>query len=244
MRCIIVDDESLARERLRTLLKESGVDVTIVGEAKGGKEAVSLIHEKQPDVAFLDVQMPVLDGFDVVDLLVEPRPHIVFITAYDEYALQAFEVHALDYLMKPVRMKRLSKTLRRLQDECSGETARAAINGLRRDRQHRPIRRMTVHVGRRLRVIDLSAIRYIQADNKLVFVHLADGKYRTDFTLNALEQRLDVRFVRSHRSYLVNLDTVHEFVPSTGSYQLRLDDGTVLPVARRRVADVKRLLGG
>jgi two-component system LytT family response regulator len=245
MRCILVDDEPLARERLRALLEEATVDVTIVGEAGSGKEAIPLIHEEQPDVVFLDVQMPVLDGFDVVDLLAEPRPHIVFVTAYDEYALQAFEVHALDYLTKPVRLERLNKTLRRVQNERDKATVRDGLDSLQRERRQHPIRRMTVHVGRKLRVIDLDAIRYIEADDKLVFVHLADAKYRTDFTLDELERRLDERFVRPHRSHIVNLDAVRELIPgSSGTYRLRLTDGTDLPVARRRAAEVKQALGG
>lgn len=245
MRCILVDDEPLARERLRALLEEAAVDVTIVGEADSGKAAVPLIHDERPDVVFLDVQMPVLDGFDVADLLAAPRPHIVFVTAYDEYAIQAFEVHALDYLTKPVRLQRLNKTLRRVQGALRTDETNANLDALRAERQDQPLRRMTVHVGRKLRVIDLDAIHYIEADDKLVFVHLTDAKYRTDFTLDELEQRLDTRFVRPHRSHIVNLDAVHELIPwSSGTYRLRLDDGTELPVARRRAGAVKQALGG
>lgn len=245
MRCILVDDEPLARERLRTLLQEADASVEIIGEAESGKDAVPLIHEAQPDVVFLDVQMPVLDGFDVVDLLAEPRPPIVFVTAYDEYAIQAFEVHALDYLTKPVRLERLNKTLRRMQAAPGTRTADARLDALRRERQDRPLRRLTVHVGRKLRVVDLDAVRHITADDKLVFVHLADTKYRTDFTLDELERRLDDRFVRPHRAHIVNLDVVHELIPwSSGTYRLRLKDGTELPVARRRAQKVKAALGG
>lgn len=247
IRALIVDDEPLARERLRALLDEAEAPVTVVGEADSGKEAVPLIHETQPDVVFLDVQMPVLDGFDVVDLLAEPRSHIVFVTAYDEYALRAFEAHALDYLTKPVRIERLDKTLQRVQ-KTLGHTSSsgAGLDALRAERQDAPLRRLTVHVGRKLRVIDLDAVRYIEADDKLVFVHLDTSKYRTDFTLDELEQRLDpTRFVRTHRSTIVNLDAAYELVPdSSGTYRIRLDDGTELPVARRRVADVKQALGG
>ena len=244
MRCILVDDEPLARERLQALLEEAELDVTIAGESGSGKAAVPLIHDERPDVVFLDVQMPVLDGFDVVDLLAKPRPHIVFVTAYDEYALQAFEVHALDYLTKPVRLERLNKTLHRVRDLPDADPGNG-LDALQQGRRQQPLRRMTVHVGRKLRVINLDAIRYIEADDKLVFVRLADAKYRTDFTLDALEQRLDARFVRPHRSHIVNLDAVHELIPgSSGTYRLRLNDGTELPVARRRAADVKQALGG
>lgn len=245
MRCILVDDEPLARERLRTLLQEADADVEIVDEAASGKDAVPLIHDVRPDVVFLDVQMPVLDGFDVVDLLAAPRPHIVFVTAYDEYALKAFDVHALDYLTKPVRLERLNETLRRVQAALGTEAADRRLDALRRERQDRPLRRLTVHVGRKLRVVDLDAVRYIEADDKLVFAHLAETRYRTDFTLDELERRLDARFVRAHRAHIVNLDAVHELIPwSSGTYRLRLVDGTELPVARRRAQAVKEALGG
>lgn len=246
MRCILVDDEPLARERLRTLLHETEVNVEIVGEAGSGQDAVPLIYEAQPDVVFLDVQMPVLDGFDVVDLLSAPRPHIVFVTAYDEYALRAFDVHALDYLTKPVRLKRLAKTLRRVQAATGSKASQQQqLDALRRTRRDTPLRRLTVHVGRRLRIVPLEEIRWIEADDKLVFAYLTDTKYRTDFTLDELEQRLDERFVRTHRSTIVNLEVVRELIPgASGTYRIRLDDGTKLPVARRRASDVKTVLGG
>lgn len=243
MRCILVDDEPLARERFRSLLDEADADVTIVGEAGSGKKAVPLIHDTQPEVVFLDVQMPVLDGFDVVDLLAKPRPHIVFVTAYDEYALKAFEVHALDYLTKPVRLTRLNDTLQRLKS-ASPTASRNGLEALQQERHDQRLRRLTVHVGRKLRVVDLDEVRYIEAEDKLVFVHLDDKRYRTDFTLQELEQRLDDRFVRIHRSVIVNLEATYELVPwSSGTYRLRLNDGTELPVARRRTQDVKAALG-
>lgn len=243
MRCILVDDEPLARERFRSLLDESDSDVTVVGEAGSGKDAVPLIHETQPDVVFLDVQMPVLDGFDVVDLLSKPRPHIVFVTAYDKYALQAFDIHALDYLTKPVRLTRLSSTLQRLAEATASEP-NEGLDTLRKERQSKTLHRLTVHVGRKLRVVDLDDIRYVEAKNKLVFVHLHNTRYRTDFTLQELEKRLDDRFVRIHRSIIANLDDAYELVPwSSGTYRLRLADGTELPVARRRTQTVKSALG-
>ncbi len=244
MRCLLVDDEPLARERFRSLLDEADADIEIVAEAGGGKDAVSLIHEHEPDVVFLDVQMPVLDGFDVVDLLPEARPHVVFVTAYDEYAIQAFEVHALDYLTKPVRLDRLNKTLRRVRDAMGGEDD-SRLDDLRDSRRDQVLERLTVHVGRRLRVVPLDEVRWIEADEGLVFAHTPDGRYRTDFTLDELEDRLPPdRFVRTHRSTIVNLDVVHELVPwSSGTYRLRLTDGTKLSVARRRVDDVKEALG-
>lgn len=248
LRCLLVDDEPLARERLRDLLDEADADVEIVAEACGGKEAVSLIHEHEPDVVFLDVQMPVLDGFDVVDLLPEARPHIVFITAYDEYALQAFEVHALDYVTKPVRLDRLNDTLDHVQDVLENENTedQKRLDDLLDSRQDQTLKRLTVHVGRRLRVVPLDEVRWIEADDGFVFAHTTEGRYRTEFALKELEARLPSdRFVRTHRSAMVNLDAVYEFVPEpAGTGLLRLEDGTEVTVARRRTSDVKDALGG
>jgi two-component system LytT family response regulator len=245
MRCLLVDDEPLARERLRELLDEADADVNVVAEAEGGKEAVSLIHDCEPDVVFLDVQMPVLDGFDVVDLLPSnsaDRPHIVFVTAYDEYAIQAFEVHALDYVTKPVRLERLNRTLSRVRDALSDQ--QEALDDLRTSRRDRVLKRLTVHVGRRLRVVPLDNVRWIEADDGFVFAHTEDGRYRTELTLSDLEERLPPDdFVRTHRSTIVNLDAAYEFVPEpAGTATLRLRDGTEVKVARRRADEVEAAL--
>ncbi|PSQ93766.1 MAG: DNA-binding response regulator [Bacteroidetes bacterium QH_2_63_10] len=250
MRCLLVDDEPLARERLQSLLEEADADTDIVAEAGGGQEAVSLIHEHDPDVVFLDVQMPVLGGFDVVDLLPDrdQRPHIVFVTAYDEYALDAFEVHALDYVTKPVRIGRLSRTLARVQEALENEDTKkqGKLDDLRDARRDETLKRLTVHVGRRLRVVPLGEVRWIEADEGFVFAHTTEGRYRTDFTLNELEERLpEEDFVRTHRSSIVNLEAVYELVPEpAGTAVLRLQDGTEIKVARRRTSDVKEALGG
>jgi two-component system LytT family response regulator len=249
MRCLLVDDEPLARERLRDLLDEADADVNVVAEAEGGKEAVSLIHDCELDVVFLDVQMPVLDGFDVVDLLPgnsANRPHIVFVTAYDEYAIQAFEVHALDYVTKPVRLDRLNTTLSRLKDALMEEdtTGQNKLEDLREARHDQTLKRLTLHIGKRLRVVPLEEVRWIEADDGFVFAHTADGRYRTDFTLGELEERLPPDdFVRTHRSSIVNLDTAYEFVPEpAGTAKLRLRDGTEIEVARRRTDEVEAAL--
>lgn len=246
MRCVLVDDEPLACERLATLLTETDMSIEVVGVAHTGQEAVPLIYETRPDVVFLDVQMPVLDGFDVVELLAPPRPHIVFVTAYDTYALQAFEVHALDYLTKPVRLNRLNRTLTHLQSRLSTNQQNARLEALQKERSPQPLQRLTVHAGRRLRVVSIDTILFIEADAKLVFVHIEEGKYPVDFTLDALEERLDTNhFLRIHRSYLVPIGQIQELIPtSTGRAFLRLHNGRTLPVARRRIRQVKHHLSG
>ncbi|MFB6248972.1 MAG: LytR/AlgR family response regulator transcription factor [Salinibacter sp.] len=228
-------------------MDEADADTAVVAEAEGGKEAVSLIHDCEPDVVFLDVQMPVLDGFDVVDLLPNSgadRPHIVFVTAYDEYALQAFEARALDYVTKPVRLDRLNTTLDRVQDALADEESQEKLDDLRASRQDQTLKRLTVHIGRRLRVVPLEEVRWIEADDGFVFAHTTGGRYRTDFTLGELEERLPPDgFVRTHRSTIVNLDAAYEFVPEpSGTAKLRLRDGTEVKVARRRSDEVEAAL--
>lgn len=247
MRVLLVDDERLARERFRTLLERSRFAHEIVGEAESGKKAIPLIYETRPDLVFLDIQMPGLDGFEVLDLLAPPRPHVVFVTAYDEYALRAFEVHALDYLTKPVKLERLERSLERIQTLVAQRQADVALDRFAATRAKEPLRRLTLHAGRRLRVTDPTDIRFIEAREKLVFATLFDDTtYTSDLTLQALADRLDSQqFLRVHRAYLVNVAAIRELIPwFSGTYQIRLDDATKVPVARRRVRAVKELLGG
>ncbi|MEM6646029.1 MAG: response regulator [Bacteroidota bacterium] len=247
MRVLLVDDERLARERFRTLLERSRFTHEIVGEAESGKKAIPLIYETRPDLVFLDIQMPGLDGFEVLDLLAPPRPHVVFVTAYDAYALRAFEVHALDYLTKPVKLERLERSLERIEALVAQRQPDAALDRFAATRAEAPVRRLTLHAGRRLRVTEPADIRFIEAREKLVFATLFDGAtYTADLTLQALADRLDgQQFLRVHRAYLVNVAAIRELIPwFSGTYQIRLDDDTKVPVARRRVRAIKDVLGG
>ncbi|MEM6783252.1 MAG: LytTR family transcriptional regulator DNA-binding domain-containing protein [Bacteroidota bacterium] len=246
LRAVLVDDEPLARTRMRMLLAEAASEVEVVGEAGSGREAVPLIHEAKPDVLFLDIQMPVLDGFDVLDLLAPPRPHVVFVTAYDEFALRAFEVHALDYLTKPVRAERLARSLARVAAMVAAGTPDAALDGFQATRATAPLRRLTLRAGRSLRVAEVGEVLAFEARAKLVFARHAGRDYPVDFTIQELETRLPAeRFVRVHRAVVVNVEAMRELVPwFSGTYRLRLKDGTELPVSRRRVRALKTRLGG
>jgi two-component system LytT family response regulator len=242
IRCIVVDDEPLARARLRRLLEEADADLSVLAEAASGAEALRLVAELRPDLLFLDVAMPLMNGFDVIERLPAPRPHIVMVTAHDEHALRAFEANAIDYLTKPVRLARLNATLARL-----GERDAMRSAGTHRDqRAIGTIPRITLHAGRRLRVIPTDDIKWIEAREKLVHVHTADGAFTSDFTLDELEARLDpTRFLRTHRAHIVNATIVRELIPwFAGSYALKLENGTRIPVARRRVREIRKLLGG
>lgn len=240
MKILLVDDEDLARSRIKTLLSEISDDIHIIGEASNGKEALQLNNQSKPDVILLDIQMPVLDGFDVASLLPEPKPKIIFITAYDEYAIQAFEVNAIDYLMKPVRKERLADALKRVKDQHSDN-----LSNLLDNQQERPLKKIPVLHKQDILLLDPSEIIWIEAQGPQLFSHTSDKSYRTEFKLDDLEQRLkNHNFFRIHRSYLVNLDKVKKLVPwFNHSYRVTLENGKDLDVARRRLSELKKILG-
>lgn len=250
LKAILVDDEQIARQRFASLIAEFNASTTeqsieIIGEAASGTEAIPMIYSLKPDVVFLDIQMPGLNGFEILDLLTFERPHIVFVTAYDEFALKAFEVHAIDYLTKPVRIERLTKTINRLFDTNATKQQTESIQTLSKERETQQLARLTVHDGDKLKVVKLDEIKRIEAEDKEVYIYLSTGRFTSDFTLDSLESRLNPeQFMRVHRSHIVSIDAVKELIPwFSGTYCLKLDDGTQLPVARRRVKDIKALFG-
>jgi two-component system, LytTR family, response regulator len=219
MKALIVDDEALARERVRTLLAQSD-DVAIVGECSGGRDAVEAILNKRPDVVFLDVQMPDLNGFEVLDAVAtEWLPAVIFVTAYDEYALKAFDVHAIDYLLKPIEPERFRKAL-----------ARATTRGLLSLLDERPIDRLVIRTRGKVSFLKPSEIDWIEADGKHAVLHAGRETHVVRHTLTRLEQRLAPHnFVRVHRSAIVNVDRIKELEPwFHGEYVVILRDGTKL----------------
>lgn len=218
IRALIVDDEALARERVRSLLQ--GTDVTVIEECSGGRDAVDAILEHRPDLVFLDVQMPDLDGFEVLDAVAsEWLPAVIFVTAYDEYAIKAFDVHAIDYLLKPIEPERFSKAL-----------ARATKRGLLNLLDARPIDRLVIRARGKVSFLKPSEIDWIEADGKHVHLHAGRETHVVRHTLTGLEQRLAAHgFVRVHRSAIVNVDRIKELEPwFHGEYVVILKDGTKL----------------
>jgi two-component system LytT family response regulator len=220
-RALIVDDEALARERVRTLLEASD-GVTIVGECSGGREAVDAIIDKRPDLVFLDVQMPDLNGFEVLEAVAtEWLPAVIFVTAYDEYALKAFDVHAIDYLLKPIEPERFHKAL-----------ARATKRDLLSFLDAQPIDRLVIRTRSKVSFLKPSEIDWIEADGKHAVLHAGGGRetHVVRHTLARLEQRLAPHgFVRVHRSAIVNVDRIKELEPwFHGEYVVILKDGTKL----------------
>lgn len=218
LRTLLVDDEKLARDRLRTFLR--GIeDVEIVGEAANGPEAVQLIEAERPDLVFLDIQMPGMDGFGVLRAL-SHKPEVVFATAYDSYAIKAFEVHAADYLLKPISRDRLTEAVRRVRGRRDSGVPVPDMQELVRSIQHRDRRysaQLPVHKGRQILILPVENIFWFEVEYRLVYAHTAGERYMTSFTLKDLEDRLDPEvFFRAHKSRLVNLNQVKAIVPWFG----------------------------
>jgi len=228
IRALIVDDEPLARHGIRQLLA-AYPDVTVVGECRDGREAVRALATERPDLVFLDVEMPGLDGLDVIGVYgAERMPLIVFITAHQEYAVRAFEAQALDYLVKPLSEARFRTTMTRLHQRLSSRPPGARIAVPSADGQI---------------LVDPGDIDWIEAEDDHAVIHAGAGLYRVRQALGALEGRLDGRrFARVHRSAIVRLDRVREIRTCGGETLLVLRDGSELPVSRRRVTRVKALL--
>jgi two-component system LytT family response regulator len=248
LRVIIVDDEPLARAVVREFLA-AHPDVTIVAECGNGFDAVKAVSELTPDLMFLDVQMPKLDGFEVLELLGRSVP-VVFTTAYDKYALRAFEVHAVDYLLKPFSEERFAEALTRARERLQNKDEKGAdepdIPALLADARPRqgPLERVLIRDGAQVHVIPVARIDYVEAqDDYVSFV--ADGKsYLKDQTMTAVETALDpARFVRIHRSYLLNIERIARVeLYAKDSRVAILRDGRKLPVSRAGYARLSKLL--
>jgi two-component system LytT family response regulator len=245
LRILIVDDETPARERLKRLLADiEGVE--LIGEAEDGPQAVNLIEQEQPDLVLLDIQMPGLDGFGVIEALTEPPP-IVFVTAYDEYAIRAFEVNALDYLLKPFSKERLEKAIRRAQEaQAEGRDFASRLAPLLESlaSQGHYLTRLAVRDRDHLRVLDADEVDWIGVENEQTVVHAGGSAYPIQRTLTELEARLDPAcFFRAHRSVLVNLDRVKEIIPwFKGSHKLRLTTGEEVELSRAQARVLRKML--
>ncbi|MBW8895611.1 MAG: response regulator, partial [Acidobacteria bacterium] len=233
MRVIVVDDEPLARAVVREYLgAHPGVEV--VAECANGFEAVKAVSELAPDLMFLDVQMPKLSGFEVLELIGRSVP-VVFTTAYDKYALSAFDVHAIDYLLKPFSAERFAEALTRARERLAAREALPLEALVADDRaKQAPLERVLIRDGSRVHVLPVDAIDYVDAQDDYVAFHSEGKSYLKDQTLAAVENLLDAaRFVRIHRSYLLNIDRIGRVeLYAKDSRIAILRDGTKLPVSR------------
>ncbi len=241
---LVVDDEALARARMKELL--AGLDgVECVGEAANGFEAVEKIPELSPDVVILDIQMPGMDGFGVVEALNDP-PLIIFATAFDEYAIKAFEVNSIDYLLKPIAADRLAEALERAKKFlASGPELDDQIEKIAGLVRGRTVERLPVMKGKRIVLVDVADIVWVGVTDELVFVHTKEGRFLVNATMADLEKRLDPAvFFRTHRSSIVNLNHVTEIVPwFGGKYKVVVDDagGSELTLSRARAKSLREI---
>ena len=249
IRAIIVDDEPLARERIRDLLQGDD-EIEVIGECSNGKEALEMLATARPDLVFLDVQMPELDGFEVLEAAdPDTIPAVVFVTAYDQYALKAFDVHALDYLLKPFDRERFQTAVDRAK--------RAFQGGGGRDVDHRLIslleelqdsrakrRRFVVKSGGRVSFLRAEEVDWIEAAGNYVELHVGRDSHLLRETMNKLESRLDPqRFLRIHRRLIVNLERIRQLEgASHGEYMVVLSDGTRLSSSRGYREGLQRFL--
>jgi two-component system LytT family response regulator len=250
IRVLIVDDEPIARKGIRRLLDEAP-DVEIVGECGDGAEAASAIRKQSPDLVFLDVQMPELDGFGMLEKLgVEAGPEIIFVTAYDEYTLRAFDVHALDYLLKPVNPERFHKALgrarARLQNK-SSERLNSRLLALLENqrREERVAARFAVKTPQGVLLVDADDVDLIEAAGNYVSLRAGAQAHLLSETISGMERRLDPgKFLRIHRSRIVNMERVKLLRPLFhGEYEFVLKDGTRLTSGRAYSERIRERLG-
>jgi two-component system LytT family response regulator len=243
LRALIVDDEALARRGLRKDLA-SDPTIEVVGDCADGFEAVRLAAELKPDLVFLDIQMPKLDGFEVLELLA-PETAVIFVTAHDEHAVRAFEVNAVDYLLKPVDPDRLRAALERVRER-RGRRASLPVAALAAASRSAgaPLARILVRDGAKVHVLPIESIDYIQARDDYIELRAAGKSHLKQQTLADVEQRVDPsRFVRIHRSYLLNVDRIARIeLIAKDSRLVILKDGTQLPLSRSGHARLREML--
>jgi two-component system LytT family response regulator len=242
IRAILVDDEELARKMLLEFLA-SHPEIEVVAECANGFEAVKAVTELKPDLVFLDIQMPKLNGFEVLELIGTDRA-VVFVTAYDEYALRAFEIHAVDYLLKPFAAERFETALQRVKQRLGGNLPEPAKLAASARPPEQRLERIVVRDGTRVYVIPLAKLDYAEAQDDYVALSTEGKKHLKQQTISSLENDLDpARFLRIHRSYIVNLEKVTKIEPySKDNHVVVLTNGSQLPVSRSGYARLRAFL--
>jgi two-component system, LytTR family, response regulator len=255
IRTLLVDDEELARSTLkRALAAAPGFEgFEIIGEASNGLEALEEIEEHRPDLIFLDIEMPGFSGFEVIQQLSMAQPGalpaIVFVTAYDEYAVRAFEANALDYLLKPVQPERLQRALGRVRQRLAGRSSggfaeqNARISEIVTQRAG-PVKRLAARRGKRIVIVPLREVIRIEIEDKLVFVCTAKERLLIDKSIGELETMLQPGFLRISRGELVNVEMVRELAPYfSGTWRVKLTNGEERDVSRERAKQLKEAMG-
>lgn len=250
IRTLIVDDESLARERIRDMIS-SDREIEIIAECVNGREAIEAIQKHSPDLVFLDVEMPGIDGFGVLEALPPGQiPTVIFVTAYDQYAVRAFEVYALDYLLKPFDQERFDKAIERAKTHISSERNEVLSQRILRALEEiktKPVHleRLVIKMNGHVFFIKAEEIDWLEAEGNYVRLHAGKESYLLRDTISALESQLDSKkFIRIHRSAIVNIDRITELQPwFHGEYRIILRQGVELTLSRTYREKLHELLG-
>lgn len=245
IKTIIIDDEPLARNIVKEYLADYN-QLKILEECKDGFEGVKAIMQHQPNLIFLDIQMPKINGFEMLELLEQP-PAVIFTTAFDEYAIRAFEAHAIDYLLKPFSKERFDKAMQKWLQQHDSNAHSSFTPSLLETAAHTPLHsnRIVVKNNNKIKIIPVHEILYMEAADDYVRIHTADGTYLKNKTMQYFEQFLDEHvFVRSHRSYIINMQRITRLDPyEKESYMAVLNTGQKVPVSKNGYIKLKQVLG-
>jgi two-component system, LytTR family, response regulator len=244
MKVIIIDDEPLARSIVKEYLQKHP-QLEIVQECNDGFEGLKAIQQHQPDLVFLDIQMPKINGFEMLELIEEPPP-VIFATAFDEYAIKAFEAHAIDYLLKPFNQDRFDKAISKWAEKNTPTTMRATQDLLETASQSpSQNNRIVVKNGSKIKIIPVHDVQYLEAADDYVKVHTSEGYFLKNKTMSHFEQVLDgQQFVRSHRSYIVNVQQITRIDPyEKDNHVAILRSGVKVPVSRSGYMKLREVLG-
>lgn len=243
IKAIIIDDEPLARMIIQEYLqKQEGIEV--VAECGDGFEGAKAIQQFKPDLVFLDIQMPKLTGFEMLEIIDE-LPHIIFTTAFEEYALKAFEKNAVDYLLKPISEDRFNQAIQKFYSLYNTQQKQESINALKQDLEEETLERIVVKNGTQIKLIPVQQIIFLEAYDDYVKIHTKDGMYLKNKTMSSFEKQLDPKqFVRVHRSYIIKIDQLSKIEPmEKDSYKAILLNGEKVSISKSGYARLKQTIG-